>query len=124
MNTEQLSQLYEALESDQSGILVYETALRCVINEDLRKELTEYLQRTRQREQILRGVFEELHLDPEVETSVRAAVRDMDRSLVETMEQALNKGDAVTAQLVAVECVVEAELGRQRASSRELAFSR
>ena len=124
MNTEQLSQLCEALESDQGGIRVYETALRCVINEDLRKELTLYLHRTRHREQILRGVFEELHLDPEVDTPTRAAVRHMDRSLVETMEQALDKGDAVAAQLVAVECVVEAELGRQRASTREFELSR
>ena len=112
MNTEHLSQLYEALETDCRGVLVCETALRCVINEDLRDELTEYLRRARHREQILRGVFEELHLDPDEQTPGRTEVRRRGQSLVRAMEEALSNGDAVAAQLVAVECVVEAGLGR------------
>jgi rubrerythrin len=38
MNTDQLNELlYQALETEQGGIQVYETALRCVVNEELQE---------------------------------------------------------------------------------------
>ena len=121
MNREHLSQIYEAWESNRRGVLVCETALRCVINEDLRQELTDFLKRMRHREQILRGVFEELQLDPDEQTPRTAAVRHRDLSLVRAMEQALNNGDPVTAQLVAVECVIEAGLRQDEAAEQNQA---
>jgi hypothetical protein len=35
--------LYQALETELGGVQVYQTALRCVVNADLKKEWEEYL---------------------------------------------------------------------------------
>ena len=88
---------------------VYETALRCATNPDVVKEWTGYLDETRNHERIVLGVLEEMGLDPAVETPGRAVVRHIGRSLVKAMEMALQAGDAGAAQLVAAECVVQAE---------------
>ena len=43
MKNEQIAELlYQALETETGGIQVYETALTCVINADLKKEWEEY----------------------------------------------------------------------------------
>jgi rubrerythrin len=110
MNDEQVHELlYQALETEKGGIQVYRTALRCVSNEDLRKEWEEYLEQTETHDQILRDVFDTLGLDPDAETPGRLVVRHIGQSLVTAMEMALEEGDAAAAELVATECVVEAE---------------
>lgn len=107
---EQLHELlYQALETERGGIAVYETALRCAIDEDLRKEWGEYLEQTRHHEQVVTGLFAELGLDPSVETPGRAVVRHTGESLVAAMEMALSSGPPEAAQLVAGESVVLAE---------------
>ena len=110
MKTEQLHELlYQALETEMGGVEVYQTALRCVINEDLKKEWEEYLEQTENHERILREVFEKIGLDPEVETPGRTVVRHIGESLVEAMETALESAEPAARELVAAECVVEAE---------------
>jgi rubrerythrin len=110
MNEEQVHELlYQALETEKGGIQVYRTALRCVTNEDLRDEWEEYLQQTETHEQILRDVFAKIGLDPDAETPGRSVVRQIGQALVKAMEMALEDGDPVAAELVATECVVEAE---------------
>ena len=110
MKREQLTELlYEALETEMGGVQVYETALRCVVNEDLKEEWENYLEQTQNHVQIVRGVFEKLKLDPEAETPGRQVVRHIGQSLVKAMEMALKAGKPDTAQRVAAECVVEAE---------------
>ena len=42
--------LYQALETEQGGIKIYETALSCAQNKDLKKEWQEYLEQTRTHE--------------------------------------------------------------------------
>ena len=107
---EQLHELlYQALETERGGIAVYETALRCAIDENLRKEWEEYLEQTRHHEQVVTGLFAELGLDPSVETPGRAVVRHIGESLVAAMEMALTSGPPEAAQLVAGESVVLAE---------------
>jgi rubrerythrin len=101
--------LYEALETEQGGIKVYETAIRCAVHKDLRKEWTEYLKQTRNHEKIVRQVCERLELDPEAETPGRKVIRHIGQALVKAMEMALSAGKPEAAQLVAAECVVEAE---------------
>ena len=54
--------LYQALETEQGGIKVYETAITCAVNDDLRKEWKEYLEETRTHEKVLLGVFERFGL--------------------------------------------------------------
>lgn len=101
--------LYQALETEIGGIDVYETALTCAVNEDLRKEWQEYLEQTRTHRQVLLNVFSELGLEPDRQTPGRKVVAHMGRSLVQAMEMAKAAGDPTAAELVAGECVVLAE---------------
>jgi hypothetical protein len=101
--------LYEALETEKGGVLVYETALRCAINDDLKKEWQEYLEQTRNHVNVLLDVFKKLGLNPDVETPGRVVVRHAGLSLVKTMEIALISGKPEAAEIVAAECVVQAE---------------
>lgn len=110
MNQEQLHELlYQALETERGGIQVYQTALQCTVNEELKKEWQEYLEQTEKHEHILRELFDTLHLNPEQETPGRQVVRHIGQSLVTAMEIALSAGKREAAQLVAAECVVVAE---------------
>jgi rubrerythrin len=110
MKKEQWTELlYEALETEMGGVQIYKTALRCVVNKDLKEEWQNYLEQTENHVQIVRGVFEKLKLDPEAETPGRQVVRHIGQSLVKAMEMALQAGKPDAAQLVATECVVEAE---------------
>jgi hypothetical protein len=110
LNKGQLNQLlYEALETELGGVEVYKTALLCVVNDDLKQEWEEYLEQTQNHVKVVRGVFEKLKLDAEVETPGRQVVRHIGQSLVRAMEKAIEAGNAEAAQMVAAECVVEAE---------------
>jgi rubrerythrin len=109
MKTEQVTELlYQALETEKGGVQIYETALKCVVNRDLKKEWDEYLEQTRNHEQILLDVMRKLGLDPETETPGRKVVRHIGESLVQAMGMALQEAPH-TAQLVACECIVLAE---------------
>jgi rubrerythrin len=69
MQQEQLHELlYQALETELGGIQVYQTALECTLNEELKKEWQEYLEQTETHAQILRDLFETFNLDPDRET--------------------------------------------------------
>jgi rubrerythrin len=110
MKREKLTNLlYEALETEQGGIKVYEAAVSAASNGDLRQEWKEYLEQTRSHEKVLRRVFEELHIDPEVETPGRQVVRGIGDALVLAIQAAIKEGDAAAAEAVAAECVVLAE---------------
>jgi rubrerythrin len=110
MNDVQIKELlYQSLEVEIGGQSVYETAISCAQNEDLKEEWEKYLDETRTHEDILRSTFSRIGLDPEVETPGRAVVRFKAESLVRSMEMARSEGGQAAAQLVAAECVVEAE---------------
>jgi rubrerythrin len=101
--------LYQALETEQGGIKVYQTAILCAQNEDLKEEWEEYLEQTQNHERIVLELFQKVGLDPAVETPGRKVVRHIGQSLVQAMEMALAEGDPAAAELVAAECVVHAE---------------
>src|SRR5262249_15511029 len=101
--------LYQALETEQGGIKIYETAIRCARNRDLKAEWEEYLEQTQNHESVLVRLMEELKLDPEKETPGREVVRHIGASPVKAMEMALDAGKPDAAELVATECVVLAE---------------
>ena len=110
MKKQQLHELlYQALETEIGGMAVYETALRCAVNDELREEWQEYLDQTSNHEAIMRNVFEQLGLDASADTAGRQVVRHIGESLVAAMEMALAAGPPEAAQLVAGECVVFAE---------------
>jgi rubrerythrin len=101
--------LYQALETEIGGQQVYETAIRCASNSELKKEWEKYLDETRNHERILRETFERIDLDTETETPGRRVVRHLGESLVKAMQMAQQSGGPDAAQLVAAECVVLAE---------------
>jgi hypothetical protein len=110
MNKNRISDLVlQALETEKGGVQVYETALRCVMNDDLKEEWTKYLEQTRNHVEVVVRVCEALGLDSDLETPGRLVVRHVGNSLVRAMEIALDAGEPTAAQLVAAECVVEAE---------------
>lgn len=100
--------LYQALETELGGVKVYETAVKCAVNEDLKKEWQKYLGETRNHVEVVTGVLSAFQLDSQTETPGRAIVRGKAQTLVQSMETAL-QGDRTAAQLVAAECVVDAE---------------
>jgi rubrerythrin len=101
--------LYQALETEQGGIRIYETAIGCAVNDELREEWKGYLDETRNHERIVLTVFEQLGLDAEHDTPGRQVVRHMGQSLVRAMEMAVESGKPEDAQVVAAECIVLAE---------------
>jgi hypothetical protein len=110
MERSQVEELvYQALETEMGGVEVYTTALRCVQNEDLREEWQEYLEQTNRHVEVMTTVCEGLGLDPAKETPGRQVVRHKGESLVAAMEMALEAGQPEAAELVACECVVDAE---------------
>ena len=110
MKNEEIHELlYQALETEQGGVQVYQTALRCVVNEDLKKEWEEYLEQTQNHVRIVENVFTRIGLDPAAETPGRLVVRHIGESLVKAMKMALDAGKPEAAELVAAECVVLAE---------------
>ena len=110
MNDQQVTELIlQSLEHERGGIKVYETALKCVQNAELKEEFEKYHEETERHEKILMDVCTSMGLDPEEQTPGREIVRDMGMALVSAMEKALAAGDPAAAQLVACECVVIAE---------------
>ena len=109
MNQMQLAELLcQALETEESGVKVYEMAVECAIQAELKKEWEEYLTQTKEHVQIVSDLIEELGLNPATETPGRLVVRHIGQSLVKAMQMARNAGPEA-AQLVAAECVVHAE---------------
>ena len=109
MKTEQLHELlYQALETEQGGIKIYESAVACAQNDDLTKEWEKYLDQTRNHEVVMLRVLDGFGLDPSTETPGRQIIRTKAQTLVGSMDAA-RKADPIAAQLVAAECVVEAE---------------
>ena len=110
MNKEQIAELmYQALETEQGGVQIYETAVRCAVNEDLKEEWEKYLEQTEHHVEIVEGLFETFGLDTETETPGRLVVRHIGESLVKAMQMALEAGNADAAQMVAAECIALAE---------------
>lgn len=101
--------LYQSLETERGGVKIYETALLCAQNKDLKSEWGDYLEETRTHEKVLLELFEKLGLDPDTATPGRAVVAHIGDSLVTAMEMAMARGSAADAELVACECVVLAE---------------
>jgi len=58
MKKDQLHELlYQALETEMGGIQVYTTALRCVVNDELKEEWEEYLEQTRNHQRIVLDIL-------------------------------------------------------------------
>lgn len=110
MKTAQFKELMlQSLEHERGGVLVYQTALECVVNADLRKEWTEYLQQTEMHVEVLATACAALGIDPGETTPGCKVVQHTGKALVIAMQMAVAEGNPVAAELVACECVVLAE---------------
>jgi hypothetical protein len=101
--------IYQTLETEQGGVKIYRLAMECAQNQTLKLEWREYLRQTENHERIVRELCEALGLDKTKETPGRKIIRAKAEALIAAMEAARKTGDAVLAQLVAAECIVEAE---------------
>jgi len=101
--------VYQALETELGGVQVYRTAVRCAQNPDLKEEWEKYLEQTENHVRVVRDLCGKLGLDTEKETPGRLIVRHKGEALVSVMNLALKAGDPAAAQIVAAECVVDAE---------------
>jgi rubrerythrin len=101
--------LLQSLEHERGGIKVYEMALQCVQNSDLRGEFQKYLRETQNHERVLMDLCTALEIDPEAPTPGREVVRMMGASLVDAMRKAKSTAKPDAAEIVACECVVIAE---------------
>jgi len=102
--------LLQSLEHEMGGVKIYEAALKCAINEDLKEEWEKYYEETEKHVQILHDACLQMQLDPEEQTPGRKITHDKGAALVASMEAALATGDKEAAQCVAAEAVVMAEL--------------
>jgi rubrerythrin len=110
MKKSQFEQLVlQALEHELGGTHVYTTALKCVVEDDLKEEWEKYLEQTRSHVESLKSICETLGLDPDQRTPARDIVRGLGAALVASMNAALATGDSAAAELVACEAVVIAE---------------
>jgi ferritin-like metal-binding protein YciE len=110
MNEAQLAELLlQGLETERGGVKVYETALQCALNDDLREEFEKYHEQTTHHVELMEEVVAAFGLDPEADSPGRAVVRHIGESLVAAMQMALANGEPEAAELVAAECVTLAE---------------
>jgi rubrerythrin len=100
--------LLQALETERGGIQVYEAAVACAQNPDLKQEWEEYLEQTRNHERLLLEYFGSKGYDPEEQTVGRQIVATLGKTFVEAMQKA-QREEPEGAECVACECVVLAE---------------
>jgi hypothetical protein len=111
MDTKMVKELLiQSLEHEMGGVKIYETALKCVVNDELREEWEKYHQETEKHVQVLHDLCTQMHIDPEEQSPGRKITHDKGMARVAAMESALGAGDKQAAQIVACESVVMAEL--------------
>lgn len=110
MNQKQVDELlYQAIETEIGGQVIYKKAVECAREPELREEWEKYLEETTEHERILRETFAALGMDPERDSPGRRVVRSKAEGLVAAIDLALQEGGPDAAQLVAAESIVEAE---------------
>ena len=110
MNEAQVNELLlQSLEHEIGGVQIYATALKCVLNGDLKAEWEEYHEQTMKHVDVLTRTCMAIGLDPDQKSPGRLIVRKLGQSFVAAMEESLQEGPPEAAELVACECVVFAE---------------
>ncbi len=110
LDREQFADLLgQMLETEQVGLRVFETALRCVEDGQLRRQWEASLEETREHVDIVTGVIEHFDLDPDADSPARQVVRHIGEALLHLMEMSLRNGRSGTTQRIAAECIVHVE---------------
>ena len=109
MNIEQRDELLQQMhETELGGVKVYEAALTCVLNSDLKEEWERYLEQTKRHVEVVLKLMQALGVVP-LETPGRLVVRHIGVSLVAAIKLAKRTAPPDAAEIVACECVVHAE---------------
>ena len=109
MNIEQRDELLQQMhETELGGVKVYEAALTCVLNSDLKEEWEKYLEQTKRHVEVVLKLMQALGVVP-LETPGRLVVRHIGVSLVAAIKLAKRTAPPDAAEIVACECVVHAE---------------
>ena len=74
--------LLQSLETELCGVEVYESAVECALNDDLRDEWRHFLEDTERHVEVVQSLCEALGVDPDTETPGRAVVRHLGEALV------------------------------------------
>jgi hypothetical protein len=101
--------LLQALEHERGGVRLYEAAIECADNEELKDEWERYHSETRRHVEVLEDVITSLGLDPEETCVGRDIVAALGEALIEAVEHARATAEPAAAQIVAAECIVLAE---------------
>jgi ferritin-like metal-binding protein YciE len=110
METKQLNELLlQSLEHERGGVKIYQAAIDCALDENLKEELEKYLEETEKHVTMLSEVMETMGIDVEMQTPGRQVVAHLGRSLLGAITMAAKSGPPEAAELVACECVVLAE---------------
>jgi rubrerythrin len=110
VKTKQVEELIlQSLEHELGGVKIYELALACARNADLKEEWEKYLDQTKTHVQMLEEICGVMKIDPQQETVGRRVVRAVGRGLLDGMKLAQSGGDPEAAEIVAAEAVVLAE---------------
>ena len=111
MNQERCKELLlQSLEHEKCGVDVYQAALQCVRNADLKEEFRKYHEQTRTHVQVLTDLCIRMEIDPDAMSPGREVVRMLGDSLVQAMQKAGKAGKPEAAEIVACECVALAEM--------------
>jgi len=103
------SLLYQNYETELGGVNIYQTAIECAQNKDLKEEWKKYLSETREHVKVARALLEAFGLDAEKQVPARQPVNIIGEAFVQAMKTALKEASKAEAELVAAECVVQAE---------------
>ena len=98
----------QSLEHETGGVAVYEAAVECAVNDDLKSEWEKCLDQTRSHVEILQSVCAAFELDP-TQDSGKSVVRTVGEALVAAMKIAKESGNPEAAEIVACEAVSLAE---------------
>jgi len=102
--------VYEALETEMGGAKIYEKALQCARNKELKQEWQRYRKQTQRHVEIMLDACKKLGLDPDKETPGRHLVRTFAETLCQIMDSAIETGNKPQAEIVAAEAITLAEL--------------
>lgn len=110
MQSEQLKKLLlQSLEHERGSVDIYQTALKCALDSDLKDEWTRCLASTRERELMLTQLCRKLSINPEQMTPGREVNKYLGEALISAMQLAHESSSPDEAQLIACECVTLAE---------------
>ena len=101
--------LLQSIEHELGGVILYQTALEAVINNELREEWENYLEQTQNHVDVLAETCLSLEIDPDEMTPARKIVQHNGKALAVAIKMALAANDPNAAELVACECIVLAE---------------